>query len=447
MRDYFNNIYVGLRSFWKGLSLTFNHMKNKEDLVATLQYPNEKWPIPERNIGYDMSEYNVVRSRLHVDMDDCIGCLQCERACPVDCIKIDTIKPSKDSDIDCGITSHGTQKKLVVPRFTIDMTECMYCNLCVYPCPEECIYMVGGPNENKHEMDYEFSQYARDGLIFEFATATDDEIISAGGEDYLKQRDSKKSNLKDGEELKGKEFVPEIIEKAKKTTSSGSAKAAELTHKSFSDLDDKKQRGLAKKTFLLLKKKGNSDAEILEAIESELKEKDLFSDQVKELLVSLSGGGAQSSSNSTSMPELTHKSFSDLDDKKQRGLAKKTFLLLKKKGNSDTEILKAIEAELKEKDLFNDQVEKLLISLSGDSNNSLKEEENISHSNELFDMKKLNDIDDKVARGLSKKIYIKAKKDDKTSEEILVDIESALKASDKLPGNALEIINNIKESL
>ena len=72
MRDYFNNIYVGLRSFWKGLSLTFNHMKNKEDLVATLQYPNEKWPIPERNIGYDMSEYNVVRSRLHVDMDDCI---------------------------------------------------------------------------------------------------------------------------------------------------------------------------------------------------------------------------------------------------------------------------------------------------------------------------------------------------------------------------------------
>ena len=121
--------------------------------------------------------------------------------------------------------------------------------------------------------------------------------------------------------------------------------------------------------------------------------------------------------------------------------------MLKKKGNSDTEILKAIEAELKEKDLFSDQVKKLLISLSGDYNNSLKEEENISHSNELFAMKKLNDIDDKVARGLSKKIYIKAKKDDKTSEEILVDIESALKASDKLSGNVLDIINNIKESL
>ena len=55
MREYFNNIYVGILSFWEGLSLTFKHMKNKEDLVATLQYPNEKWPIPERNIGYDNS--------------------------------------------------------------------------------------------------------------------------------------------------------------------------------------------------------------------------------------------------------------------------------------------------------------------------------------------------------------------------------------------------------
>ena len=35
--------------------------------------------------------------------------------------------------------------------------------------------------------------------------------------------------------------------------------------------------------------------------------------------------------------------------KNKEVLPEKTFLLLKKKGNSDTEILKAIEAELKEK--------------------------------------------------------------------------------------------------
>ena len=115
---------------------------NKKEKVATLQYPHEKWPIPERNIGFNHSEYNLIRSRLHVDIDDCIACMQCERACPVDCIKIDSIKPPKDNDFDCGMTSNDTQKKMIVSRFTIDMSECMYCNLCVYPCPEECIYMA-----------------------------------------------------------------------------------------------------------------------------------------------------------------------------------------------------------------------------------------------------------------------------------------------------------------
>ena len=140
LSEYVNNIIYGIRTFLTGMGLTFKHFKNKKDLVATLQYPNEKWPIPERNIGFNEEDYNVIRSRLHVDIDDCIGCLQCEKACPVDCIKIDTLKPPKGSDYDCGKTSHDTQKKMIVPRFTIDMSECMYCDLCVHPCPEECIY-------------------------------------------------------------------------------------------------------------------------------------------------------------------------------------------------------------------------------------------------------------------------------------------------------------------
>ena len=38
--------------------MSFNYgiiLRNKKDLVATLQYPNEKWPLPERNIGFDHS--------------------------------------------------------------------------------------------------------------------------------------------------------------------------------------------------------------------------------------------------------------------------------------------------------------------------------------------------------------------------------------------------------
>ena len=125
----------------------------------------------------------------------CDFCSTCISVCPVDCIKIDTIKPPRDNNYDCGKTSHDTQKKMIVPRFTIDMSECMYCNLCVYPCPEECIYMVGGPNDEKHEIDYEYSNYKRDGLIFEFADVSDEDIITVGGKDYIETRELKKKKL------------------------------------------------------------------------------------------------------------------------------------------------------------------------------------------------------------------------------------------------------------
>ena len=174
MGRYFKDIWETLTSLLTGMGITWVHMLRIKKDNVTLQYPEEKWPRPERNIGYDHGNYNVIRSRLHVDMDDCIGCLKCERACPVDCIKIDTIKvPERGKDIKevghVGITSNGTRKAMVVTRFDIDMTECCYCNLCVYPCPEECIYMTGGPNAKKHPIDYEFSEPDRSDLIYRFA--------------------------------------------------------------------------------------------------------------------------------------------------------------------------------------------------------------------------------------------------------------------------------------
>ena len=115
----------------------------------------------------------------------------------MDCIKIDTIKPARGVDFDCGETSNETRKKMIVPRFTIDMSECMYCNLCVYPCPEECIYMVGGPNEPKHDIDYEYSKYVKHDLVFEFSNVTDQQIIDIGAQSYLDERNSKINKIED----------------------------------------------------------------------------------------------------------------------------------------------------------------------------------------------------------------------------------------------------------
>ena len=174
MKRYFTDIYESVSSILGGMSITLLHLFKARNDNVTLQYPEEKWPRPERNIGFDHSSYNVIRSRLHVDMDDCIGCLKCERACPVDCIKIETEKaPARGEDLKeikhKGVTSNGTRKALVVTRFDIDMSECCYCNLCTYPCPEECIFMTGGPNAKKHPIDYEFSEPDRSDLIYRFA--------------------------------------------------------------------------------------------------------------------------------------------------------------------------------------------------------------------------------------------------------------------------------------
>ena len=72
MSQYFQNIYDGIKTLISGMSISYQHFQKRKDLNATLQYPHEKWPIPERNIGHSNEDYNLIRSRLHVDIDDCI---------------------------------------------------------------------------------------------------------------------------------------------------------------------------------------------------------------------------------------------------------------------------------------------------------------------------------------------------------------------------------------
>ena len=385
---YFNNIASGVKSFLSGLVLTWDHFKNKKEKVATLQYPHEKFPVPEKNIGFDHSEYNVIRSRLHVDIDDCIGCLQCERACPVDCIKIDTIKPPKGSEYDCGKTSHDTQKKMIVPRFTIDMSECMYCNLCVYPCPEECIYMVGGPNEDKHEIDYEFSQYKREGMIFEFTNVTDQEIVDIGGEDYLKKRKEKEEKITEGERLLG---IKEEIVKEEKVEDAPKKKEEEsgLSLKVFNNVEDKMARGIAKKAFVGSKRLNMSYTEIAKAVTDALTK--------------------------------TNKMVEGMD--------------------------KAIDEIAN----YIDKVEAVDSSPSIDppsdnapSSNDSEVKESAPKTDEgLFDIKSLNDIDDRVIRGTLKKVYMAGKKASKNSSDVIDDMKNQLNSDGKLTDELTAFLEGI----
>jgi NADH-quinone oxidoreductase subunit I len=126
------------------MRLTWRHLFMPS---VTLQYPDERWELPPNS-----------RMQLFVNMDDCIGCVQCERACPVQCISIDTIKALPDEVKE---TSTGHKIRFHVTKFDIDMAKCCYCNLCTIPCPTECIYMTPSFEDaapDRFDLIYHFSQ-------------------------------------------------------------------------------------------------------------------------------------------------------------------------------------------------------------------------------------------------------------------------------------------------
>jgi NADH-quinone oxidoreductase subunit I len=154
MITYFKDVYEGISTVLVGMWITWRHLFTPS---VTIQYPDVKLKLPDR-----------ARNRLYVNIDDCIGCDQCSAACPVNCIEIETIRSTPD--VDLGMTSKNTKKRLYVPKFTIDIAKCCYCGLCVPPCPTECIYMTDV---------YEFSEYDRANLLYTFSKMTPPEIATA----------------------------------------------------------------------------------------------------------------------------------------------------------------------------------------------------------------------------------------------------------------------------
>lgn len=151
MKQYLKNTWDGIYTVLVGMRITFKHLFTP---AVTIQYPEVKVKLPDR-----------VRNRLYVNIDDCIGCDQCARACPVNCIEIETVKSIPGEDL--GTTSNGKKKALWVTKFDIDIAKCCYCQLCVFPCPTECIYMTDV---------YEFSEYDRANFLYKFSALNNEEV-------------------------------------------------------------------------------------------------------------------------------------------------------------------------------------------------------------------------------------------------------------------------------
>src|ERR1700756_1576266 len=134
----------------KGMAVTLRNFAGsyfEKDRLITVQYPEERNPLPENYRNFPILIY---------DGDDqhaglrCVACQICEKECPPQCIYI--IK-SKDKKPD-----YVGKPQFYPATFDIDISVCMSCQICVEVCPFEAIKM---------DKEFELSQRERfDHLLF-----------------------------------------------------------------------------------------------------------------------------------------------------------------------------------------------------------------------------------------------------------------------------------------
>lgn len=117
-------------SLIRGLGVTAKYLFRPS---VTLQYPKQRWTPPER-----------FRGRVGLRPKKCISCQMCARACPNNCLEVKF--------------NVGEDKKRKLSGFIYHMDTCLFCGLCVEPCPTSAIFM---------NHDYELSVYNRDTLIMD----------------------------------------------------------------------------------------------------------------------------------------------------------------------------------------------------------------------------------------------------------------------------------------
>jgi len=178
------------KSIFTGMGITMRHLFQPS---VTLQYPDERDVLPAN-----------ARAKLYVDIDDCIGCNLCARACPVNCIDIETVMST--DDVDLGKTSTGNPKRFWLTRFNIDMAKCMYCDLCVHPCPTDCIKMV---------QEYEYSEFDRTNLVYHFSNLSP-EMVAEVKDKAEKEAEEKKRQREEAKRLKEEEKKKKEAEAKKK---------------------------------------------------------------------------------------------------------------------------------------------------------------------------------------------------------------------------------------
>ncbi|MBE3587466.1 MAG: NADH-quinone oxidoreductase subunit I [Thermoanaerobacteraceae bacterium] len=108
----------------KGLAITWKELFTRK---VTVQYPEEKIPLPARYHG-----------RFQLDVDKCIVCGLCANACPNKVIQI---------------TKEKVGKKQYLTRYVMRIEYCLFCGLCVEACNKDAIKFSHVINMNQYYRD------------------------------------------------------------------------------------------------------------------------------------------------------------------------------------------------------------------------------------------------------------------------------------------------------
>jgi len=128
-------------SLINGFKVTLSHFFGKK---VTMQYPEEKWTVPE---GYRGAPYLVQDSK---DRTKCVSCQLCEFVCPPKAIRI--TPPGPEVNLERG----NIEKEPA--EFEINMLRCIFCGYCQEVCPEEAIFL---------QEDYSLTGQSREEMIYD----------------------------------------------------------------------------------------------------------------------------------------------------------------------------------------------------------------------------------------------------------------------------------------
>jgi len=231
-------------------------------------------------------------------------------------------------------------------------------------------------------------------------------------------------------------------------------------------------RGIAKKAFMAAKRAGKDATAILADVAQALSDAGKMTGEIQSILDGLSaptpgavapvaevGGAAKAESvaeapATAELKEFDIKELNVIEDKMARGTAKKAFLGVKRSGEDKVE---AVRKALGDAGLLDSVAEKLLNSFTitdTEVSAPVVAEKPVESSEDavaeptgdlpLFEIADLNGIDDKMTRGMAKKIYMTGKRADKTRAEVIADLRAGLTEAGKLDDATAVILNNLE---